>query len=135
MKISLALGPRQKLSRQTAWGCFTTNLAVPGFGSLMAGRISGYFQAALAFGGLALTLIFGARFFTWYVTNWSRLQSQDGDPFGALGEMWEAAKWPLLGMLVFGAGWLWGLATGWSIVHAAKKEETSNPPPKLGPQG
>jgi hypothetical protein len=27
MKISLALGPRQPLSRQTAWGCVTTNLA------------------------------------------------------------------------------------------------------------
>ena len=52
-KISLALGQRQALSRQTAWGCFTTNLALPGFGSLVAGRISGYFQVALAMVGLA----------------------------------------------------------------------------------
>ena len=37
MKISLALGNPQALSRQTAWGCLTTNLAMPGFGSLVLG--------------------------------------------------------------------------------------------------
>ena len=61
-KVSLALGPRRPLSRQTAWGCFTTNLAMPGFGSLVAGRISGYAQAALTIGGMVLTMVFGARF-------------------------------------------------------------------------
>ena len=52
MKISLALGPRRPLSRQTAWGCLTTNLALPGAGSLVAGRVSGYPQLALGVGGM-----------------------------------------------------------------------------------
>ena len=48
MKISLALGQRKPLDRTTAWGCLTANLAVPGCGSLVAGRVSGYFQLLLA---------------------------------------------------------------------------------------
>ena len=66
MKISLALGPRQPLSRQTAWGYLTSNLALPGSGSLLAGRISGYAQLALGLGGLLMTVVFGLRFMLWY---------------------------------------------------------------------
>lgn len=132
MKISLALGPRRSLSRQTAWGCLTTNLAAPGFGSLMAGRISGYFQVALALGGLALTVIFGIRFLTWYLANGARLRAPQADPVAALLEIWDAAKWPLLGIALFALGWLWGLATGWWLVQSAKQAEARKLPPRLG---
>lgn len=131
MKISLALGPRQALNRQTAWGCLTTNLAVPGFGSLMAGRISGYFQAALAFGGLGLTLISGARFAGWALANWSRLRNPQGDPVAALEELWHVSRWPLLGIALFGGAWLWSLATGWWLVQTAKQAEARKVPPRL----
>src|SRR6266568_7357773 len=111
MKISLALGPRQPLSRQTAWGCFTTNLALPGFGSLVAGRISGYPQAALMLVGLIVSLLGVARAFTWYAANGSRLQDPQGDPLANLTDMWLAIRWALLGLGVFGLGWLWALFT------------------------
>src|SRR5262249_27900592 len=100
-KISLARGPRQPLSRQTAWGCLTTNLALPGFGSLVAGRISGYAQAALGLAGLALSVIFGVRFIAWYIANWPRLSGDQADPFAALHELWLAVRWPLLGIGIF----------------------------------
>src|ERR1041385_5349910 len=111
MKISLALGQRQALSRQTAWGCLTTNLALPGFGSLAAGRRVGYLQVALMITGMALTMILGVRFVLWTLTNWSRLHDPMADQVAALGEMWLAVRWALLGIGIFGLGWLWALAT------------------------
>lgn len=132
MKVSLALGPRQPLSRQTAWGCLTTNLAMPGFGSLVAGRVSGYAQAALTIGGMILTMIFGARFIWWYVANWSRFHESEADPTAALGEMWQFLKWPLVGFGMFGVGWLWALATGLQIVSSARKDQSPKVPPRLG---
>src|ERR1035437_8726665 len=131
MKVSLALGPRRPLSRQTAWGCLSTNLAMPGFGSLVAGRISGYAQVALAVGGMALTMIFGVRFIWWYTTNWSRFHGGDADPTAALSEMLPLLKWPLVGFGMFAVGWLWALATGLQIVSSARKAESATVPPRL----
>jgi len=124
----LALGPRQPLSRQTAWGCLTTNVALPGFGSLVAGRRCGYAQAALALGGEALTLVLGARFLLWYAANLARLRE---DQAAALVEVWLAVRWALFGFVLFALGWLWSLATSLSIVRAAKKAGPSNVPPRL----
>jgi hypothetical protein len=131
MKISLALGPRQPLSRQTAWGCLTTNLALPGFGSLIAGRAVGYFQAALTVIGFGITLVFGLRFIVWCLKNWSRLYGPESDPSESFGLMWSMVRWPLLGMGVFAATWLWALGTSESIVREAKRAEAAKAPPKL----
>src|SRR5438445_6318161 len=109
MKVSLALGERRQLSRQTAWGCLTTNLALPGFGSLAAGRRVGYLQAALTLMGMALTIIFGVPFTIWSLSNWARLHDPASDQLAALGEMWTRVRWALLGIGIFGVGWLWAL--------------------------
>ena len=131
MKVSLALGPRRPLSRQTAWGCLTTNIAMPGFGSLVAGHASGYAQAALAVGGMIVSLVFGARFIVWYLANWARFHSPDADPSDALSEMWQYLKWPLLGFGLFAVGWLWALATSFLIVRSAGRTESATVPPRL----
>lgn len=128
MRISLALGPRQALSRQSAWGCFTTNLALPGFGSLTAGRVSGYPQAALGLTGVGMTMLFAARFFGWYLVNSERFSSDQGDPVANLVELWIQVRWPLLSIAVFAAGWLWALVTSLQILLESKRTE----PPKLG---
>ena len=130
MKISLALGPRQTLSRQTAWGCLTTNLALPGFGSLVAGRPSGYLQAVLAVGGMALTALYGVRFIAWYLANWSRLLGDQADPFSTFGDLWLKLRWVLLSFFLFGLGWFWALLTSLAIVREAKKGSL---PPALKP--
>jgi hypothetical protein len=131
MKISLALGPRQGLSRQTAWGCLTTNVAMPGFGSLLAGRVSGYPQAGLGIGGLVLTMGFGARFMIWALSNWSRLYGAEADPIDSLGDIWQHARWALLGIVLFGLGWLWALVTSMAILESARRHEQFIAPPRL----
>ena len=131
MKVSLALGPRRPLSRQTAWGCLTTNIAMPGFGSLVAGRASGYAQAALAIGGMIVSLVLARASSCWYFANWSRLHEPDADPAAALSEMWQFLKWPLLGFGIFAVGWLWALATSFLIVSSARKAESATMPPRL----
>ena len=131
MKISLALGRRQPLSRQTAWGCFTTNLALPGFGSLVAGHPVGYGQAVLAVGGMVLTAVFGLRFIYWNLSNWARLHDPQADPLAVLGEMWLAVRWAVLGLVLFAVGLLWALTTSMQILHEAKRKEQSSVPPRL----
>src|SRR5437867_2806592 len=131
MKISLALGPRRPLSRQTALGCLTANLALPGSGSLVAGRVSGYAQLALAAGGLILTVLFGIRFIYWYAAHWSHFSGPQADPFGVLPEMWRVVRWALFGMGIFFIGLLWALATSLQIVRSAKNAESAKVPPRL----
>ena len=104
---------------------------MPGFGSLVAGRVSGYAQAALAIGGMILTMVFGVRFIWWYVANWSRFHEPGADPTAALSEMWPFLKWLLLGFGMFALGWLWALATGFQIVSSAGKAESAAVPPRL----
>jgi hypothetical protein len=135
MKISLALGSREPLSRQTAWGCLTTNLALPGFGSLVAGYAAGYPQAVLGIGGLVLTMVFGVRFISWYIANWSRFYGAQADPFAALSDTWPALRWALLGIGLFVVALLWALATSLQIMRAAKNAEATNVPPRLGSTG
>ena len=131
MKISLALGPRKPLSRQTAWGCLTTNVTLPGAGSLVAGRVSGYAQLVLALGGLVITFALGGRFLFWYVANWGRFHDPSVPPLTVMLEMWRVLRWPLLGMALFVVGWLWAFATSLRILREAKRDDPSNPPPRL----
>jgi len=127
MKISLALGERHPLSRQTAWGCLTANMALPGSGSLVAGRISGYVQLLLAIVGTIVTVLFGVRSLIWMLSNWSRLHDPASDPFAAYAEMWSVLRWAFLGIAIFAWGWLWALASSYGIVRSAKNDA----PPRL----
>jgi hypothetical protein len=129
MKISLALGERRPVSRQTAWGFLTSNIALPGSGSLMAGRKSGYPQLVLGIGGMILSLIFGVRGLLWMLANWSRMHDPAVDQFEVMGEMWSVLRWAVLGMAIFGLGWLWALATSYGIVQSARNDSPA--PPKL----
>ncbi len=131
MKIFSAAAKRPPLSRQTAWGYFTTNLALPGFGSIMAGRRSGYPQAALMLAGLVATLVFGLRFMHWALVNWNQLHAPEADPLETLAAMWRAVRWPLLGLGIFFAAWLWALATSCALLRAAKAAEEATAPPRL----
>ena len=132
MKISFTLGPRRPLSRETAWGCLTTNLAMPGFGSLVAGRISGYPQAALGLGGMGLTLVFGLRFFLWYAAHYARLGDPNLNGLDALADLWMAVRWALLGIALFALGWLWPLSTSLSLLREARRLQPPGIPPRLG---
>src|SRR5262245_61782376 len=132
MRISLALGPRRALSRQTAWGCLTSNLALPGSGSLVAGHPVGYAQLALALGGFAVSAVFGVRFIVWQLANWSRFHGPQADPVAELAEIWFHLRWALLGMAVVFIAFLWALMTSLVILRSASDENAANNrPPRL----
>ena len=134
-KISLALGPRTTPSRQVAWGCLTTNLALPGFGSLLAGRIVGYAQILISLAGFALTSIFGIHFIIWYFSNSARLQQIQMEPDLYFHEIWGALRWALLGMGMFLLAWLWALASSLGILAKSRADTPPNHPipPRLKP--
>jgi hypothetical protein len=132
MKISLGLGKRQTLSRQTAWGFFSANLAFPGTGSLAAGYRIGYAQLTLALAGTLLTVGFGTRFLFWYASNWSRLRDPSADPLLMFTEIILHVRWALAGFAVFAVSWFWAIWTGMRIVRSVPKSVTpSRVPPKL----
>jgi len=134
MKFSLIPGPRRPLDRQTAWGCLTTNqFGLPGLGSLAAGRRIGYCQMALSLAGLVLTAAYSLRFLKWYASEWNKFQQFDAEPGVYFHEIWVHLRWPLLGMAVFLAGWLWALASSISILAEAKSAEPKPLPPRIGP--
>ncbi len=122
MKLSLALGKPRTLDRQTAWGCLTSNLAAPGSGTLFAGRRAGYAQLALAAIGLALTLIGGLGTLRWFAREYPRWQQASTDTTEKLQELWLNFRWPLLGMMLFLAGFLWALFSSVQIVLASTKQ-------------
>jgi len=133
MRTSLEKAPAVNV--QTAWGCLTANLAVPGSGSMMAHRrISGIVQGTLAITGMALSAIFTVRFFAWYAANRLRLEeSALEDPVGALLEYWQAIRWAIVGICLFGIGWLWALLTSLRVLRNARRAEVAGKPapPKL----
>lgn len=128
MKFTLTLARRRTLTRAEAWGCFSANLAMPGAGSLAAGRKVGYAQLLLALAGMGLTLGMGIGALRWGLANWARLNSPSADSFEVLEEMWQHMRWPLLGILIFAVAIAWAALTGWRLVCAAPKDGV---PPRI----
>ena len=128
MKYSLSLGPRGPITREKAWACLSMNLVLPGTGSLLARKVSGYPQFLLGTAGMVITMVCSARFTAWFFANWSRLQQGAGDPMQNLLDMWMAVRWPLLGILLFGLGWLWSIVTGAILVMRARNPQGTPPP-------
>ena len=131
MKISLVLGNRNGLTRQTARGCVGTNLALPGFGSLMAGYPVGYAQAALTVAGFGLTLVFGAKAIVWFLTHWSMIYGPDADPVETMTGVWRETRWVWAGFAMVATAWLWSLMTNAAILRSARQDDDGNKPPKL----
>ena len=127
MKISLTLRPRRALQRSEAWACLSANLALPGAGSLAAGRKVGYVQMALAFLGLAVSVIAGIPMIEWGLANWERIMQPD-DSLSTLMELWHHLRWPLVGIAIFLTGFLWSVTTGMSLLASAPKDAV---PPRI----
>lgn len=120
MKISLVLQRRRPLNRGEAWACFTANIVLPGSGSLVAGRVVGYFQAILALIGLGISFVTTCMTFVWYLKNYQRLNAST-DPFAPLIELAHHLIQPALGFGVFIVAILWAMVTSWSILRNTPK--------------
>ncbi len=129
MKLHLTLAKPRPLSRAEAWGCVTANLAVPGSGSLAAGRAVGYVQMAVYFVGFILTIVCGAGFFHWYFANARQInQLKETDARGALLSIWHASRWALCGIAIFIFALSWSVITSFQIVQAQRKDAV---PPRI----
>ena len=103
--------PPADVDETRAWACLMANLLVlPGLGSLIAGRRSGWAQAAVALAGFALTTVW----FVWVVAAWAREGTfpLDAGPYLPAGA---------LGVLLFGVSWVWGVVTGLAVVRGARR--------------
>ncbi len=112
MKISLTLRPRRRLDRPTAWACLIANLALPGSGSLVAGRRTGYVQAALAVAGMVLSTAFAG----WFLREVLRDQGFP-EEFGPW--LWIGGA----GLVCFAGGFCWALVTSLVILSEATSDQ------------
>ena len=127
MKTSSGPKSHDATSREKARGYAATNAVMPGLGSLTAGRKVGLLQLALCLGGFGITLGFGMRFFFWSLAHLSEYWSPDSnaDPVRALLDLWQHAKWPCLGIVMFIISWIWSTMTSRSLLAASKSENAA----------
>lgn len=104
------------------------NLALPGAGSLAAGRKVGYPQVILGLVGLGLTMVCGLKFLLWYLANFSNLTGNEEDPLAGLSLLWHQLRWPALGVAVFVVAMLWALLTSLTILSQAGSAAINVPP-------
>lgn len=120
--MKLVRANRGPANRNEAWACLMANLALPGSGSLAAGKSVGYFQLALAAVGFLVSIGTGLRLLQ---AAMGGKAPQPDDPFVALAVLWREIRWPLLGLFLFGLALLWGAITGMTLLSQFPK----NPPP------
>jgi hypothetical protein len=132
MKLNLKLGTPRPLNRSEAWGCVTANLAVPGSGSLAAGRAVGYWQMAVYFTGFILSLAGTVSPIRWYLANSARMnhppEEDWGEAFGPLLSLLHAARWLLLGIALCVFALSWAAVTSFQIMQTRRKDSV---PPRI----
>ena len=111
-------------TRQEAWACLMANLALPGAGSLAAGRTVGYYQLAVGVVGLILTVVAVVHSAQWLLGNWTAINQPNADPIEALSNLWIEIRWPLAGLAIFAVSLFWSIITGMQVLSAYPK----NPP-------
>jgi len=131
MKFTLRLGDGENLTRENALACCSMNLVLPGGGSLLAGRRSGYLQLAVCLTGFALTIVFGLKFVTWSLQHWSELRDPSGDPLETLLTIWRKCRWALAGLGLFGVAWIWAFLTNLGILRESRSHAGTGAKPPV----
>ena len=126
MKWVFRLSPSRPLSHDEAKGCFAANLALPGAGSLAAGRAVGYAQMAISTVAFIITAAGSVRMLRWFMATGG--PSANGDVSTNLVDIWRYMRWPLFGLGIFLIALFWGMITGWQILAASPKNPV---PPRI----
>jgi len=127
MKFSLRLKSEEPMTHAEAVGCMAANLALPGAGSLAAGRAVGYAQLVIATIGLIVSGVSCALALKWYYEAAASFSDIVPDS-SFLIELWQHLEWPLAGMGIFLVGFGWAVITGRQILAEHPKE---NAPPRI----
>ena len=128
-KALLDRTPADQLSSMKARTYLIVNLVVcPGIGTFLGGRRSGLVQAGAFLAGFGMVLAFVAVFF-------NAVTKTLLDPFADEGALQTMTR-PYLWLVIAGFGlsilaWVWGLASGLSILRAARAREAK--PPAIPP--
>jgi hypothetical protein len=128
MKLVRASRAKGPANRKEALACMSANLALPGSGSLAAGKSVGYYQLALTAVGFILSVTTGIHMLEWMLGNWARLNNSNGDPFENLAGIWNEIRWPLTGLCIFVVALLWAWITSMQILSAHPKNPV---PPRI----
>ncbi len=115
-----------KAGRERAWVVAIANAALPGFGTVMAGRKVGYFQLALS----VLGVICFTAFLTYAIPHLGELLQElsnpTDDPDVALDFLAQWLPWMAVafaGIILCVTAWLWALATSVKEVRGGSKAE------------
>lgn len=111
---------RPPLKRATARNYFLLNLlGAPGLGTFLAGeRFLGVFQFLLSMAGLLICVVWVGRM-VWCSWQWFE---QGGEPASQI--LWPYA---VVGLVLFIAGWIWGIVTGRRLIREALDEIVQPP--------
>jgi hypothetical protein len=109
------------LDETRAWACLTTNLlGLPGLGSLLGRRLwAATGQLALSLGGALVSV-----WWLWGVFAYWREAGELPPP--SLDVLWG-----LLGLGLFGLGWLWSLVTSLFLIREGRRNEAAQPSRRL----
>jgi len=113
------------LTRPKAWGCAAINqLAFPGLGTIIAGRKTGYVQAALMLAGFFLTM--GFMFF--YLKGLLHLMMDSELNEAQAKDFYKPYAWAgITGLELCAIAWGWSLLSSIAILRA------TSPPPSQAP--
>jgi hypothetical protein len=113
--------------REPAWGVAIANqLALPGFGTVMAGRKIGYAQLALSVTGVICFTAFLIHALPHLGELLRQLANPTDDPDAALEFVAQWIPWlgvAFAGILLWVAAWLWALGTSVKAVRGDDKAE------------
>jgi len=128
MKLVRASHGKGPANRQEAMACLTANLALPGAGSLAAGKSIGYWQLALAGLAFILTLVSGIHLLLWFLGNSNNINNPNADPVDNMLAILQHIFWPLISLCLFAVSILWAAITSLQILAAHPKNPV---PPRI----
>jgi len=106
-----------------------SNLALPGSGSLAAGKSVGYYQLALATVGFIIVILTGIHLLEWTMKNGNNLNQTPEESLDSLAALWHELRGPLAGLGIAAAAILWAGITSLQILSAHPKTPV---PPRIG---
>lgn len=114
--------------RERAWGVAIANqLALPGFGTVMAGRKIGYAQLTLSVAGVICVTVFLIHAVPQLGGLLRQLTNPSDDPDAALEFLAQWVPWlgvAFAGIVLWGIAWFWALGTSVKAVRGGGKAES-----------
>jgi len=118
----------KSIDKKTAYGLLAANLILPGIGSILGGRKSGYFQVLLSLISLGATFYYGLKLGKWFLLHSEQVPDWIyGFPPEIQNQLWKLIVPIIYALILFIISLVWSVLTSISIIRQAKQ----NAPPKI----